>query len=617
MRGFWFGIFSVLYLFIHGSAAGNDVQDPVCTPIVPQFPIADRPELKTWWHRQCEIAEDNPNAPVLLHQVRRSTSYHVQVSLPSDPGQRFHAFTYMSIPRNGMPAYAGRADGAEFASAAGLTMSWSSFIYSQDVYVYVQRYKQTNLTAEQVTIRPTHLNLEKTAVDSRTIRIRVPYRPGGLRFSVEFADELYWSYQAGGSAAGTLTLNEGRQVHQEPRNALMIFAEPSNEDRAAELVPNLSSKSVFVPSNGIINLSQLTEAHNTIYFPPGVYSLRWNTHEYLPPHIQWIYLAPGAYVKGAFEFQGERTDYKVTGYGVLSGENYEYEPDRRNSYNRTIDRECHGSCVKMLQFKAASFHQQLLVHGITIANPPYHSFVVYDEASDFKMTVQSFKQVGAWYWQTDGLELYRGGRMEHAFIHSNDDVLKIYHSDLKIEDVVVWKGENGPVVQLGWVPRAMESVHVKDVFVIHNRMYWQDIKHNHCIINAARHYEMSGAEDTANSTFWIRNILLENIHSEGMNLCAMRLFALSNWENIHIKGLYIESWNQLPVRSQQNQFHCLKDVNGASVSIGNELKDSRGLKIENYWVGDQKVSKWNDSWRAEQLGRLNFDPELWDHWNAW
>lgn len=617
MLKFWFVMSLVLYLSIPGSAAGNDSQDPACAPVDPQFPIADRPELKTWWHRQCEIAGNNPNISVQPHEVRRSTSYHVQVSLLSESDRRYHAFTYMSIPRNGMSAYPGRPDGAEFASAAGLTMSWSSFLYSQDVYVYVQRYNQTNLTTDKVTIRPTHLNLEKTAVDARTIRIKVPYRPGGLRFSVEFADELYWSYQAGGSAAGTLTLHEGRQVHQEPRNAMMIFAEPSSEDRAAELIPDPSSRNVHVPDRGIFDLSPLTAAHDTIYFPPGVYSLRRNTHEYLPPQIRWIYLAPGAYVKGAFEFQGERADYKVTGYGVLSGENYEYEPDRRNSYNRTIDRECHGSCVKMLQFKAASFHQKLLIHGITIANPPYHSFVVYDDTRDFKMTVQLFKQVGAWYWQTDGLELYKGGRMEHAFIHSNDDVLKIYHSDLKIEDVVVWKGENGPVVQFGWVPRDMENIHVKDVSVIHNRMYWQDIKHNHCIINSARHYEEPGSEDTAHSGSWIRNVFLENIRSEGMNLCAMRLFALANWENIHIKDFYIESWNQLPVTAQQNQFQCLRDAGGAKVSIGNELQDSRGLKIENYRVGEQRISKWNDSWRAEQLGRLNFDVELWDHWNAW
>lgn len=169
------------------------------------------------------------------------------------------------------------------------------------------------------------------------------------------------------------------------------------------------------------------------------------------------------------------------------------------------------------------------------------------------MDIDNVKQVGAWYWQTDGLEIYDCGELHHSFFHSNDDVIKMYHSDIRIEDIVVWKGENGPVVQLGWTPRDASNMHLKGVRVIHNRMGWKDTdppKHNYCIINAARDYKNHEANNTADPSKTIRDVLLEDIESEGMNLCAMRLYALSNWYNIHIKNLTIERWNELEASAQ-------------------------------------------------------------------
>lgn len=37
------------------------------------------------------------------------------------------------------------------------------------------------------------------------------------------------------------------------------------------------------------------------YFPAGVYAMAWNYHAYLNNEIEWIYLAPGSYVKGAIQ----------------------------------------------------------------------------------------------------------------------------------------------------------------------------------------------------------------------------------------------------------------------------------------------------------------------------
>lgn len=178
-------------------------------------------------------------------------------------------------------------------------------------------------------------------------------------------------------------------------------------------------------------------------------------HALLPKQVKWVYLAPGAYVKGAIRFPDDSQGlYKVTGQGVLSGEQYVYEADTNNNYDHLSGASnCHSSCVKMLQFESAQGRQQHLdLQGVTINEPPYHSFVVYGDEQTFSMRVDNYKQVGSWYWQTDGIELYRGSTMKNTFFNANDDVLKMYHSDVSIDNTVIWKNENGPVIQWGSTP---------------------------------------------------------------------------------------------------------------------------------------------------------------------
>ena len=571
------------------------------------FQLAERDVLHTWWHSNAQW--DEP-APLPRDRVRRSGSYHVRVGLVDEPGLAYDSFTYCSVPRSGMPAGAGlEADGAEFASQNGLSMSWSSFRYGRDVFVYVKRLQSTIPPAAGVVIRPTNLELKAEQVDAYTVRIKVPYRAAGQRFSVEFADDLFTSRLADDGSLGT---RDGRSIHQEPRHALLIFANPTADGQMAETRPDPSAADVWSPPPGELDI-QAMEGYRVVYFAPGTYALPPASHGYLPASIEWLYFAPGSYVRAAFEFRGERSAYKVTGEGVLSGEDYEYEADRRFGYKRTLASECHATCVKMLQFFSRDWPQSLLLQGVTLANPPYHSFVVYGDRQSFAIQADNFKQVGAWYWQTDGIELTEHSTMQHVFLHANDDALKLYQGDIKVEDVVVWKGENGPVIQFGWFPRSFANVHVKDLTVIHNRMFWPNFIHNHCLINSALDYRDPSSLHMADTSQTIRNLLLENIRSEGQNLCAMRLYALSNWENIRIKNLWIESWNQLSAIDQQSQLKRTAQPDGQQVRIGQGAET--GLIIEQYRIGTERVSRDLNNWQAEQLGRLSFDAELWGSWD--
>src|SRR6202008_3227589 len=121
-------------------------------------------------------------------------------------------------------------------------------------------------------------------------------------FSVEFDSEQITSYK---NTAGALTTEPAgnRAVHTEPRNALMIFAEPKPAGADIDrLIPNPSLLSIYYPAPGeITNLHDVTQ--EMIYFRPGTYYMGGTYHAYLSAAVRWVYLAPGAYVKGAFQFR--------------------------------------------------------------------------------------------------------------------------------------------------------------------------------------------------------------------------------------------------------------------------------------------------------------------------
>lgn len=557
-------------------------------------------------HKQAALNDVRPVEP---GHVRASNRYAVRVSPANDPANSRHAFVYMSIPRSGrQPGYT-RLDGAEFAAAARQSMSWATAVYKNDMWVEITRLRhQPDRASPAVVIRPTTLDLETEWTTPDTLRIHVPWREAGYRFSVEFEDDLFTSYNDLKGIAGHLTEDPaGRAIHTEPRHALLIFAEPENP----ALEPTTRDGVIHYPAEGQVLLDQVTDA-DILYFRPGVYWMPGTTHAYLPERIRWVYLAPGAYLKGALEFRGDAHDYRVTGYGVLSGENYVYEPDRRNQYGsrREADGDCHGSCVKMLQFYSSAKPQRLLVQGITVVEPPYHSFVVHGNPDSMITDFAHYKQVGAWYWQTDGVELYRGGSIRNSFLHANDDVFKLYHSDVKVQDCVVWKSENGPVFQWGWVPRAMENITVDGVDIIHNRMFWNDLKHNTGLFNAARHYRDDQAFNTADPGLMIRNLHFRNIRSEGLNAAVFRLYALSNWDNITFDNIWIEQWNGLNSDIQQSQLKRMSNQDRA------RFTEISRLRIHQFRVGKETITRAAGNWQAHASGRLNFDADLWTSWEA-
>ncbi|KAK9428447.1 glycoside hydrolase [Lipomyces doorenjongii] len=414
------------------------------------FPRRDSQNVHVWDHDGA--VEYQNSSAVAAANVRGSTFYSTTIAPNSEPDVFYNSFVYMSIPRGGKGKVAySTEDGAEYASSAGMSMSWSTFLYGEDAWVYVSTLDpaDTISSATYVIIRPTNLGFTKQMVNQTTIRILVPYQAQGYRFSVEFNTQLVTTYNTlSGSGSGQPSTTRGPNrvpIHVEPRNSLLIFAEAiPTGTRATHLIP--STGDIYYPTAGSLTGVENIN-HQIIYFQPGVYYMGSNYAPMLSPTVQWIYLAPGAYVKGSFAFQGGASRLKITGFGVLSGEHF---------------------------FASSGTSPHLDLHGVTIMEPPCNSFIVYansdSDLNQFSMSVSSYHQVGAWYWQTDGLELYANSIVENSFFHANDDVIKLFHSDSSSSNIVIWKGENGPVFQFGWIPRYIQNISVNGVDVIHDRI---------------------------------------------------------------------------------------------------------------------------------------------------
>lgn len=587
---------------------------------------ADTHDLHTWWQWE---AEKQADSPVKDQAVRQSPYYSTKVAMAKSPGERFDSFTYLSLPRSGNPKIGyGEEDGAEFAADNHMSMSWSTFEYSADVLVDVSLDTgQTISSADQVTIHPVGAGSVIKKVNDHTVRIKVPYSKNGQRFSVEFRPQQVTVYNDNAAGSGHLTMNPANgasEVETEPRNAMMVFAQPKMDTGGqADLVPDRTAGNVYSPQPGKLtkeDLENLPNQVDTLYFAPGTYYMGGQYRSELE-NVRWIYLAPGAYVKGAFKFLStSQTDFRITGYGVLSGEQYIYEADTTDGYRHLAAGKgnCWSSCVKMLQFQSPQSgpRQTLLMQGVTVSTPPYHSFVMYgNEDGDFQMTVDNYQQVGGWYWQTDGLELYKGSSLRNSFLHSNDDVIKLYHSNVAVKNNVIWKGENGPVFQWGWGPRTIHHIHVSDTDVIHNRMWWRWTK-NHCIFNSAPSIVDENSTRTADPTQEMEDVSFTNTNVEGMVNCVIRIHALEGMKRVTIDGLHVGSWDKMSPEGHMNNFKAFTDPSGRPVPIGNQVRDHEGLLIRDYTVGGVKILKSKGNWSSLKLGRLDFDGNLWENWDT-
>lgn len=104
-----------------------------------------------------------------------------------------------------------------------------------------------------------------------------------------------------------------------------------------------------------------------------------------------------------------------------------------------------------------SAEQSWTINGNTTSSPPFNGMDFYERngnapADGFSVDVSDYKQVGGFYSQTDGLEMYSNGHLRDIFYHTGDDTIQAYYYGVVAERIIVRKTDNAPIIQLGWYP---------------------------------------------------------------------------------------------------------------------------------------------------------------------
>ncbi|OJJ70100.1 hypothetical protein ASPBRDRAFT_45424 [Aspergillus brasiliensis CBS 101740] len=528
---------------------------------------ANNSQLLTWWHNTGEI---NTQTPVADGNVRQSGLYSVQVqTTPASSSPYYDSFVYLAIPGNGM------SDQLQYTQGYNQTQAWTSFLYSRDATVKISR--NGSSANSNVVIRPTTLNFP-VRYDNQSVYITVPYNPTGYRFSVEFDDDLISLAPSGA---------------REPESALLIFASPFENSSTK---PQPGSPNTIAPAPGRV-LGLNTTTASTVVFNPGVYYFTGQDHMVLSSSVTWVYFSPGAYVKGAVEFLSTASEVKASGHGVLSGEQYVWYADPDEGYQKASGANNNG--LRMWRGTLGNSSQTFVLNGVTVSAPPFNSMDWTGNSLDLiTCRVDDYKQVGAFYGQTDGLEMYPGTILQDVFYHTDDDGLKMYYSNVTARNIVMWKESVAPVVEFGWTPRNTENVLFDKVDVIHQA--YANAENNPGIFGAVNNYlyapdGLSSNHSTGNSNMTVRNITWSNFRAEGSSSALFRINPIQNLDNISIKNVSIESFEPLSINTTESWMPVWYDLNnGKQITVTD-------FSIEGFTVGNTTITASN----AASVGRID------------
>jgi hypothetical protein len=560
-------------------------------------------QLCTWWHDNGEI---NTDSMVQLGNVRQSRKYLVQVSI-AGANDFYDSFAYESIPRNGR----GRIyspwdapdsntlgsdvdDGITIEPSVGINMAWSQFEYSTGVDVKIRTRDGSSLPGPSgVKIRPTAISYDIRSSDDGGIIIHVPHDPNGRRFSVEFDNDLY-TYRSDGSH---YVQSGGSVVGVEPKNALLIFASPF---LPADMVPRIDAPDTKVMTPGPINQGDWGSS-GILYFPPGVYWMNSNpqgqapkigeNHIRLHPNTYWVYLAPGAYVKGAIEYS-TKSNFYATGHGVLSGEHYVYQANPATYYQAL---KSDATSLRMWGHNSLGGGQTWFCQGPTINAPPFNT-MDFHGSSDITTRISDYKQVGAFFFQTDGPQMYPNSQVHDVFYHVNDDAIKTYYSGVTVTRATIWKGHNDPIVQMGWDTRDVSGVTLRDIHVIHTRYIKSETYVPSAIIGASPFYMSGRSVDPSKSI----SMTISGLVCEGLCPALMRITPLQNYRDFRIENV------AFPDGLQTNSIGTGRSIVPPSSGL------RFGVTISNWTVGGQRVTMSN--FQANSLGQLDIDVSYWGQW---
>ena len=225
-------------------------------------------------------------------------------------------------------------------------------------------------------------------------------------------------------------------------NPLLLFANPPEID-----APNPRAADVQVAAPGA-SVPALKPGKNILYFGPGTYDL--GTTSFPLSSNQSIYLADGAYVRGAF-LGDTIKNIHIFGRGILSGEAFPRTPG--SAVPRLADSVKVGT--PPLIYVNGGHSQNILVEGITLVQAPFYNI----ELNGTGNRVNNIKAI-SWYSSTDGvqvsydnthngIEVAGAGIIEDSFFKVGDDAIKLFSSNLVVRRCTIWQMQNAAAFEIG------------------------------------------------------------------------------------------------------------------------------------------------------------------------
>jgi autotransporter-associated beta strand protein len=223
-------------------------------------------------------------------------------------------------------------------------------------------------------------------------------------------------------------------------------------------VPATNDPSVYLVAPGSTPPS--TGSWTTLYFLPGVHNIGIG----FPIHKNKSYYIPGdALVYGSFcnyTNWNDGSNILIFGHGTLS------ETPWHNP--RFIAGVTNVNWYHPIEISGAL---NTSVEGISIADPCYHSVMMYAAYTPGQYTLTSWVKVFGWRGNGDGYNPFGNGTISNCFLRTQDD--SCYVRGVGISDLVLWNDANGSSFVLTGLPNLTnQTLLVHDCDVIYQRAFW-------------------------------------------------------------------------------------------------------------------------------------------------
>lgn len=423
------------------------------------------------------------------------------------------------------------------------SLSYTQFAFTDEITIEVT--KKTGVNADRVEIQPKSYGINPIYFDGKTVRFKYKHKDNQAPYiSVHFESSD--------------NRDPNQNEHIAVKNGLVIFA-----DRPQDNEPVKTSEGVTV-YNADMTAEELEQAE-FLYFPAGDHNLKNHFEDgvlRLTKNRQQIYLAGGAYVRGAIHGEG-KDNIKVYGRGIMTGADYVWHEIRdkngkKDAYMRFMGSDnCH-------------------FEGFIIENPCHHTI------PSSKNTYHKNLKIIGWASNHDGIRPGGGSLSEQLFIKTSDDY-DYARDPHKVKNSVIWPTRNGAFGMLGWNNLGTGYTEYEDIYFINGEWDVQiTTKSNQGVIGSNLNQGVTLANNKLSDLYLedftsiLANITI--VYKDGLPLDTQKPGEIKNFhfENIKVETPFVNSaghklWQEIRGFEHNGVKATVHDITFTNLTAGGKL----------------------------------------------